>query len=86
MKSLELGKNTSQAEVQDISKFGIWLFVKGKEYFLPFKAYPWFKNARISQVQNVKLLHNVHLHWPDLDIDLEINSLSNPESYPLVYR
>ncbi|WP_420886735.1 DUF2442 domain-containing protein [Candidatus Kuenenia stuttgartensis] len=27
-----------------------------------------------------------HLHWPDLDIDLEIDSLENPEKYPLVYK
>jgi len=26
-----------------------------------------------------------HLHWPSLDIDLEIDSLKNLEKYPLVF-
>jgi len=24
------------------------------------------------------------LHWPDLDIDLDLNRIRNPEKYPLV--
>jgi len=29
------------------------------------------------------LLHGFHLYWPDLDVDLEIDNLENPEKYPL---
>jgi hypothetical protein len=29
------------------------------------------------------LIHGYHLHWPDLDVDLEIDNLENPEKYPL---
>ena len=86
MKSSVLGKSISQAEVIDISKFGVWLFVKNKEYFLPFESYPWFKNAKISEIYNVKLVHNKHLYWQDLDVDLAIDSLTNPEAYPLIYK
>ncbi len=86
MKLSAPGKSTSQAEVIDISKFGLWLFVKGKEYFLPFNSYPWFKDAKIFEIYNVKLLHNIHLYWPDLDVDLEVEALANPESYPLIYK
>ena len=86
MKLSAPGKSTSQAEVIDISKFGLWLLVKGKEYFLPFESYPWFKDAKISEVHNVKLLHNIHLYWPDLDVDLEVKSLTIPEYYPLIYK
>ena len=86
MKSSVLGKSTSQAEVQDISKHGIWLFVKGQEFLLPFRDYPWFKDAKISSVYNVKLLHRSHLYWPDLDVDLEIEALQHPEQYPLTYK
>ena len=86
MKLSAPGKSTSQAEVIDISKFGLWLFVKGKEYFLPFTSYPWFKDAKISAVYNVRLLHNIHLYWPDLDVDLEVKSLTTPASYPLIYK
>jgi hypothetical protein len=27
-----------------------------------------------------------HLYWPDLDIDLAVDSLDHPERYPLVSR
>jgi hypothetical protein len=86
MKSKSPGSSTSTAEVLNISGHGIWVFVGGQEYFLPFDEYPWFKEARISQIQNVKLLRGHHLHWPDLDVDLELESLEEPERYPLVYR
>jgi len=39
-----------------------------------------------ASIQNVKLLHGFHLYWPKLDVDLEIDTLENPEKYPLVYK
>ncbi len=86
MKSSALGKLTSEVEVQDISKFGIWLYVKGREYLLPFRQFPWFKEARIVDIQNVQLLHSSHLHWPSLNVDLALESLQFPEKFPLVYK
>jgi hypothetical protein len=86
MKLSALGKSTSQVEIQEISKHGIWIYVKGREYFLSYKDYPWFKEAKISEVYNVQLLHGMHLHWPDLDVDLELEALQYPEKYPLSYR
>ena len=86
MKSSVLGKSISQAEVQDISASGLWLFVTGQEFFLPFADYPWFKDATISSIQNVKLLKPGHLYWSDLDVDLELESLEHPEHYPLTYK
>lgn len=76
--------NTSEIEILNISIHGIWLYVRGKEYFLPHQEYPWFQNARLSEIHNVQLLHGKHLYWPELDVDLSINSLENPEKYPLV--
>lgn len=90
MKSFELGKSiskgTSGAEVQDASRFGLWLYVNGKEYFLPYDKYPWFKDARVSEVYNLQFLRGYHLRWPDLDVDLELESLEHPEKYPLTYN
>ena len=72
--------------VVGISKHGFWLHVRGEEYFLPFKAFPWFKEAKVGSLLKVKLLHKEHLYWPDLDVDLELESLRHPEKYPLTYR
>jgi hypothetical protein len=33
----------------------------------------------------VELLHGFHLHWPELDVDLELQSLQAPDQFPLVY-
>ena len=34
----------------------------------------------------VELNHGHHLHWSNLDIDLELESLNNPENYPKIYK
>jgi len=60
MKSLKHGKDIS-ASVENITPFGIWLFVKEKEYFLSYKDYPYFKDQTLSSIQNVQLLHGYHL-------------------------
>lgn len=86
MKSRRLGKSTSGVEVLNISTHGLWLYVKGKEYFLPYEEFPWFRDATLSQVQDVKLLHNHHLHWERLDVNIDLDSLKCPERYPLKYQ
>ncbi|MEJ2704643.1 MAG: DUF2442 domain-containing protein [Sedimentisphaerales bacterium] len=85
MKSSKRGKNTS-VSVENITPFGIWLFVKGKEYFLNYKDYPYFQEQMLSAIQDVQLLHGYHLYWPRLDVGLEIDNLENPEKYPLRYK
>ena len=85
MKSLQRGRSISKVEIQGVSNHGIWLYVEGAEYFLPYSAYPWFLNATIEQIYNVELLFGFHLRWPELDIDLELDALKHPEKYPLAY-
>jgi len=82
MKLTKHGEGTL-ASVENITPFGIWIFVKEKEYFLSYKEFPYFKDETLSSIQNVQLLHGYHLYWPDLDVDLEIDNLENPEKYPL---
>ncbi|MBN2541742.1 DUF2442 domain-containing protein [bacterium] len=86
MKLETIGKSTLKAEVLSIDIHGIWLFVEGKEYFLPYEEFPWFKDAKIRDVLDVQLLHGFHLHWHALDVDLDINSLENKIEYPLIYK
>lgn len=86
MKSKTTGRSTSKVEVLNISKHGFWLFLRGREYFLSFENFPWFKNAKVPSILNVKLLQSHHLRWPDLDVDLEVESIEAPEKYPLIYK
>lgn len=86
MKSLPIGKRTSVVEVSGITKHGVWLFVKGREYFLSFEDFPWFKEASVATILHVIFLHDRHLHWPDLDVDLELESILHPGKYPLTYK
>ncbi|MEY4629964.1 MAG: hypothetical protein RIQ81_84 [Pseudomonadota bacterium] len=67
-----------------ISNHGVWLLVDGVEYFAPFELFPWFRSATIKDVHDVKQPHPGHLYWPGLDVDLHVNSLQNPEAFPLV--
>jgi len=86
MKSKSRGKSTSAIEVAHIDSHGLWLYAKDSEYFLPYDEYPWFKQAKVKEILNVRLLHDCHLYWPDLDIDLELDCIANPKSYPLKYK
>jgi hypothetical protein len=86
MSSRVAGKNTSEIEIQNVSGFGIWLLVRGKEYFMSYEKFPWFKNTNIGQILNVNLSPTGKLHWPDLDIDLSIDILDAPERFPLIAK
>jgi hypothetical protein len=52
--------------------------------FVPFKDFPWFRDASVRQIANVQLPSPHHLYWPDLDIDLAVESIEQPEKFPLV--
>lgn len=86
MRSSAVGKSILKVEVENISSTGIWLLTSEREYFLPYDEFPWFKTARISDVINVELPFANHLHWPTLDVDIELESLENQKSYPLIYH
>lgn len=84
MSSSQLGEITFAIEVTNISMHGIWLLVGEKEYFLAYEKFPWFKDAKVSDIVDVTLLHGYHLCWPKLDVDLELAALENPDQFPLV--
>lgn len=84
MKSVVLGPSTSPAEVTNVSPHGFWLFIGERELFVPFKEFPWFREASVRAITNVQLPSAHHLYWPDLDIDLAVESIEHPEKFPLV--
>ena len=72
-----------EADVTNISQHGFWLLVDGREVFAPFEEYPWFKQAPVAAILRVQRPTPGHLHWPDLDVDLAVDSIEHPERYPL---
>ena len=86
MKSKELGTPISEVEVTNISKHGFWVLIGDEELFLPFRDFPWFEAASVSAILNVELQGAHHLYWPDLDIDLTVDSIKHPEKYPLISK
>jgi hypothetical protein len=84
MKSAAHGQSTSRVEVTNVSTHGFWILIGEQELFAPFKEFPWFKDASIGEITRVELPSPHHLYWPDLDVDLAVESLTHPERYPLV--
>lgn len=82
---LKIDGLTTSAEVTLITKNGILLYLNGKEYFLGYEGYPWFRTARVNEVMDVKLDDCNVLRWEALDVDLEVDSIIHPEKYPLIY-
>ena len=86
MKSAKLGKPISPVEVTNVSVHGFWILIQDKEHFLSFEQFPWFKDAAIAELVNVELQSAQHLYWPDLDVDLAVESIVFPERFPLVSK
>lgn len=84
MTSVAPGTSTSEVEVTNVSKHGFWLLIRDQEVFVPFTEFPWFRDAPIGHLLNVYLPSPHHLYWPDLDVDLAVDSLFHPERFPLV--
>ena len=67
--------NTS-VNVLMINAQGIMLSVLGRDYFLSYNRVPWLKEARISNVLNVRMAGRNAIEWPEL----------HPERYPLIMK
>ena len=85
-----LGTNILNCEVTNITNLGFWILISNndevKEYFIPFTTFPDFKKSSIEQIMDVKASSPYQLHWESLDIDIEINSLKDPVSFPLKFK
>jgi hypothetical protein len=83
MKSLAHGNNISSVEVSNISSHGVWLLTHGKELFMPYDSFPWFKEQTIQSIIKVEEPSLGHFYWPELDIDLTEEIIEHPERFPL---
>jgi hypothetical protein len=86
MKSARRGRRTSEVEVTNVLPQGFWLLLAGRELFVPFAEFPWFRDASIGQILAVEQPGADHFYWPQLDIDLAVESIEHPDRYPLVSR
>ena len=83
MSLLAHGNNTSVIEVTNISVHGIWLLAYGKELFMSYDDFPWFKDRAVQSIFNVEEQSRDRFYWPDLDIDLTVAIIENPGRFPL---
>ena len=73
-------------EVTHVSRHGFWLLIGDEELLVPFAAFPWFRQATIEQLLNVERPTADHLYWPQLDVDLSVQSVRDPSAFPLLAR
>ena len=78
------GKRTSEVEVTHVSSHGLWLLAGDRELFLSYPDFPWFKDAPLAKILHVEQPSPGHFYWPDLDVDLALESIEHPERYPLI--
>ena len=83
MSSIAPRNDTLAVEVTNISTHGIWLLAHNKELFMSYDDFPWFKNQTIEFILNVEETNTNHFYWPDIDVDLTIESIEHPERFPL---
>jgi hypothetical protein len=86
MNSSPHGAATLPSSVTNISEFGFWLLVDDKEYFVPFADYPAFQYATVAQIYAVQQIGPAQFHWPELDLDIELDALARPEAFPLKFQ
>lgn len=68
---------TLSAKVVELSRDFMLVDYCGKIYRIDFERYPYFRSCFISELYNVQA-SAVGLHWPDADIDLEVEYIENP--------
>ncbi len=69
-----------------ISSRGLWLRLDEQEHFVAFTDFPFFATAPVVAIFHVCRPSAGHIRWPDLDVDLELDSILEPGRYPLVSR
>lgn len=83
MNSKIAGKNILDVEITNISSHGIWLYTENQEFFMSYNDFPWFQDAAIRDILFVEQQSPGHFYWPNLDVDLSIEIIRNPERFPL---
>lgn len=72
-----------KTKITNISNNGVRLLYRDKEFFMSYENFPWFKDEPVEKILNVEDLSPGHFHWPDLDVDLNVERIVHPERFPL---
>ena len=83
---MQTASKNNSVNTSVINAQGIMLSVQGHDYFISYNRIPWMQDAPIRSVLNVQMSGPEAIEWPDLDVDLEIESLRHPERYPLIIK
>ena len=68
----------SYAEITSINKLGFWLQFGAEELYLSFDEFPRFQHATVAQITRVVCASSSRLYWPELDLDLALDTIRNP--------
>ena len=74
---------TIAIEVSNISSHGVWILADDEELFLSYEDFPWLKDAPVGKVLNVEQPTPGHFYWPDLNVDIGIETIKYPDRFPL---
>jgi hypothetical protein len=83
MSSETLGIGALTVEVTNITAHGVWLLTGERELFMSYDDFPWFKDVPVSKILNVEEPTPGHFYWPELDVDLGLETIEHPERFPL---
>ena len=77
------GKPIAVPTIAELTEDGFWLVLDDRRIFVDFREFPWFRGRSREELQNVEHPFPDELRWPELDVDLTVDSLLHPERYPL---
>ena len=83
MSSEPPGISASKVEVTNISAHGISLLAGEKEHSLSYKDFPWFKDASVGKILEVRESTRCHFFWPELDVDLGLETILHHDRFPI---
>ena len=70
-------------EITHITSHGLWIHSEDKDLFMSYEDFPWFKDKMVESIIKVEELSLGHFYWPEIDVDLTIESIEYPERFPL---
>lgn len=82
MSSKKSGKNIEKVKVTGVGNKGVSLDILGKEYHMSYKHFPWLGSLTAEELGNILVRFGDEIYFPDLDIELGLEVLDNPEQFP----